>query len=98
MNTVGPYHNRQETYNYYSLPFCRGQKTEIGHYHETLAENIQGTELEFSGIDISFKGKDLKKMHRLGGGGSVTHKLKNIFGQGEITQQIYHWQILPIIF
>ena len=80
MNTVGPYHNRQETYNYYSLPFCRGQKTEIGHYHETLAENIQGTELEFSGIDISFKGKDLKKMHRLGG---VAHKLKNIFGQAK---------------
>ena len=24
MNTVGPYHNRQETYAYYSLPFCQG--------------------------------------------------------------------------
>ena len=23
MNTVGPYHNRQETYEYFSLPFCK---------------------------------------------------------------------------
>ncbi|XP_077999050.1 transmembrane 9 superfamily member 3-like [Glandiceps talaboti] len=55
MNTVGPYHNRQETYNYYSLPFCRGTKEKIGHYHETLGENLQGIELEFSGLDINFK-------------------------------------------
>ncbi|XP_031553580.1 transmembrane 9 superfamily member 3-like [Actinia tenebrosa] len=55
MNTVGPYHNRQETYNFYSLPFCRGEKKTISHYHETLGENIQGVELEFSGLDISYK-------------------------------------------
>ena len=23
MNTVGPYHNRQETYEYFALPFCK---------------------------------------------------------------------------
>jgi transmembrane 9 superfamily protein 3 len=57
MNTVGPYHNRQETYNYFSLPFCRGTKKEISHYHETLGENILGVELEYSGVDISFKRK-----------------------------------------
>lgn len=56
MNTVGPYHNRQETYTYFSLPFCKGTKKDIGHYHETLGEAIQGVELDFSGIDISFKG------------------------------------------
>lgn len=55
MNTVGPYHNRQETYNYFSLPFCQGKKTTLGHYHETLGEAIQGVELEVSGLDISFK-------------------------------------------
>ncbi|UJR10678.1 hypothetical protein I4U23_014872 [Adineta vaga] len=55
MNTVGPYHNRQETYNYFSLPFCRGIKKEISHYHETLGENILGVELEYSGVDINFK-------------------------------------------
>lgn len=54
MNTVGPYHNRQETYSYFSLPFCAGPKTDISHYHETLGEALQGTELEFSGLDIDF--------------------------------------------
>lgn len=60
MNTVGPYHNRQETYSYFSLPFCPGPKESIGHYHETLGEALQGTELEFSGLDFDFKG-DLAK-------------------------------------
>ncbi|CAF1570624.1 unnamed protein product [Rotaria sordida] len=41
MNTVGPYHNHQETYNYFSLPFCR--------------ENILGVELEYSGVEINYK-------------------------------------------
>uniref|UniRef100_A0AAR2L9R2 Transmembrane 9 superfamily member n=1 Tax=Pygocentrus nattereri TaxID=42514 RepID=A0AAR2L9R2_PYGNA len=55
MNTVGPYHNRQETYKYFSLPFCEGTKKTISHYHETLGEALQGVELEFSGLDIKFK-------------------------------------------
>ncbi|XP_071455609.1 transmembrane 9 superfamily member 3 [Hetaerina americana] len=55
MNTVGPYHNRQETYAYFSLPFCVGTKETISHYHETLGEALQGVELEFSGLDIEFK-------------------------------------------
>lgn len=54
MNTVGPYHNRQETYAYFSLPFCRGKKKTISHHHETLAEALQGVELKFSGIPIGF--------------------------------------------
>jgi transmembrane 9 superfamily protein 3 len=57
MNTVGPYHNRQETYAYFSLPFCIGSKQTISHYHETLGEALQGVELEFSGLDIEFKGE-----------------------------------------
>jgi transmembrane 9 superfamily protein 3 len=59
MNTVGPYHNRQETYNYFSLPFCRGKKKEISHYHETLGENILGVELEYSGVDINYRRKKI---------------------------------------
>jgi transmembrane 9 superfamily protein 3 len=55
MNTVGPYHNRQETYGYFTLPFCGGPKESIDHYHETLSEALQGTELEFSGLEIQFK-------------------------------------------
>jgi len=57
MNTVGPYHNRQETYSYFSLPFCPGPKKDISHYHETLSEALQGVELVFSGLDIDFKGE-----------------------------------------
>ena len=56
MNTVGPYHNRQETYSFFSLPFCPGPKKDISHYHETLSEALQGVELVFSGLDIDFKG------------------------------------------
>lgn len=56
VNTVGPYHNRQETYPYFSLPFCVGQKSTINHYHETLAENLLGVELEFSGLFMAFRG------------------------------------------
>lgn len=65
MNTVGPYHNRQETYAYFSLPFCVGSKTTINHYHETMSEALQGVELEFSGLDIEFKSKyiSLKQMY-----------------------------------
>lgn len=55
MNTVGPYHNRQETYAYSSLPFCIGSKESISHYHETLSEALQGVEFEFSGLEIEFK-------------------------------------------
>ncbi|XP_076368296.1 transmembrane 9 superfamily member 3-like [Tachypleus tridentatus] len=55
MNTVGPYHNRQETYTYFSLPFCPGPKKSISHYHETLGEALLGVELEFSGLGIEFK-------------------------------------------
>jgi len=55
MNTVGPYHNRQETYSYFTLPFCRGPKKAVSHYHESMGEALQGTELEFSGIEINFR-------------------------------------------
>lgn len=57
MNTVGPYHNRQETYAYFSLPFCTGSKSSISHYHETLSEALQGVELEFSGYEMEFNRK-----------------------------------------
>ena len=57
MNTVGPYHNRQETYKYFSLPFCKGPQQSISHHHETMGEALQGVELEFSGLEITFKGR-----------------------------------------
>lgn len=63
MNTVGPYHNRQETYAYFSLPFCPGPKRSISHYHETLGEALLGVELEFSGLDIHFKANMAKNQY-----------------------------------
>lgn len=53
MNTAGPYYNRQETYPYYQLPFCRGTG-EIEHRHETLGEALQGLDLVNSGIPIRY--------------------------------------------
>lgn len=52
-NTVGPHANRQETYEYFQLPYCVGQK-QHDHYHETLGEALQGMELVNTGIDIRF--------------------------------------------
>lgn len=46
--------DRQETYSYFSLPFCPGDKKQINHYHETLGEALQGVELEFSGLHMDF--------------------------------------------
>jgi transmembrane 9 superfamily protein 3 len=57
-NTVGPYHNRQETYRYFTLPFCRGKKESFSHHHETIGEALQGVELDFSGLEINF-GEDV---------------------------------------
>ncbi|KAG0692601.1 Transmembrane 9 superfamily member 3 [Chionoecetes opilio] len=47
MNTVGPYHNRQETYSYFSLPFCVGPKSKISHYHETLGRLCKASNSSF---------------------------------------------------
>lgn len=30
VNKVGPYHNPQETYHYYTLPVCRPKKVSVG--------------------------------------------------------------------
>jgi hypothetical protein len=63
MSTVGPYHNRQETYTYYTLPFCAGPKKEISHYHETLGEALLGVELEFSGLGFEYKANIAKTVY-----------------------------------
>ncbi|CAJ0576779.1 unnamed protein product, partial [Mesorhabditis spiculigera] len=63
MNTVGPYSNRQETYTYFSLPFCRGPKETIGHYHETMGESLLGVELDFSGLEIKYRTEVTKNVY-----------------------------------
>lgn len=54
MNTVGPLHNRQETYPYFQLPFCQGPHS-VEHHHETLGEALLGMDLVNSGIPTQFK-------------------------------------------
>ncbi|KAM3714682.1 hypothetical protein ACB098_01G356100 [Castanea mollissima] len=53
VNKVGPYNNPQETYNYYSLPFCRPEGN-AGHKWGGLGEVLGGNELIDSQIDIKF--------------------------------------------
>lgn len=56
VNKVGPYNNPQETYNYYSLPFCRSSANS-GHRWGGLGEVLGGNELIDSQIDIKFGSK-----------------------------------------
>ncbi|KAH7575793.1 hypothetical protein JRO89_XS02G0222100 [Xanthoceras sorbifolium] len=59
VNKVGPYNNPQETYNYYSLPFCH-LSVNPAHKWGGLGEVLGGNELIDSQIDIKF-GKNVDK-------------------------------------
>lgn len=61
VNKVGPYNNPQETYNYFSLPFCRPQG-KVSHRWGGLGEVLGGNELVDSGIEIKFKSMYVYKM------------------------------------
>ena len=53
-NHVGPHYNPQETYGYYTLPFCKPEKL---HYkNPSLGEALQGMELVKSSISLVFRG------------------------------------------
>ncbi|KAE8009036.1 hypothetical protein FH972_005494 [Carpinus fangiana] len=54
VNKVGPYNNPQETYNYYSLPFCR-PTVSAAHKWGGLGEVLGGNELIDSQIPIKFE-------------------------------------------
>ncbi|KAH1040397.1 hypothetical protein J1N35_042140 [Gossypium stocksii] len=54
VNKVGPYNNPQETYNYYSLPFCHPGNNPA-HKWGGLGEVLGGNELIDSQIDIKFR-------------------------------------------
>ncbi|CAI0375323.1 unnamed protein product [Linum tenue] len=54
VNKVGPYNNPQETYNYYSLPFCRPAGNSA-HKWGGLGEVLGGNELIDSLLDIKFQ-------------------------------------------
>ncbi|KAG6495782.1 hypothetical protein ZIOFF_043610 [Zingiber officinale] len=54
VNKVGPYNNPQETYNYYSLPFCQPSENPA-HKWGGLGEVLGGNELIESQIQIKFQ-------------------------------------------
>ncbi|CAA0818448.1 Transmembrane 9 superfamily member 1 [Striga hermonthica] len=59
VNKVGPYNNPQETYNYYSLPFCHPPGNPA-HKWGGLGEVLGGNELIDSQIEIKYK-RDVEK-------------------------------------
>eukprot|EP00808_Paulinella_micropora_P027172 g68421.t1 len=61
VNKVGPYHNPQETYEYYRLPICKPAPTRK-HVHNSLGAVLEGSHIEDSGLRIKFK-QDMDKVH-----------------------------------
>lgn len=56
VNKVGPYHNPQETYIYYSLPFCSTKPVDqLEHRWDYLGEVLEGNDLISSGLGVQFK-------------------------------------------
>jgi len=56
VNKVGPYNNPQETYNYYTLPFCKTHPdAKVKRKWSGLGEVLEGNELIDSQIDIRFR-------------------------------------------
>uniref|UniRef100_A0A8D0CJ43 Transmembrane 9 superfamily member n=1 Tax=Scleropages formosus TaxID=113540 RepID=A0A8D0CJ43_SCLFO len=53
VNKVGPYHNPQETYHYYTLPVCRPK--EVRHKSLSLGEVLDGDRMAESLYDIRFR-------------------------------------------
>ena len=56
VNKVGPYHNPQETYVYYSLPFCSTKPVDqLEHRWDGLGEVLEGNDLISSGLQFRFR-------------------------------------------
>ena len=55
VNTIGPYHNPQETYPYYQLPFCKpSHGIETNKRPSGIGEILEGNELRNSGFKLHF--------------------------------------------
>jgi len=55
LNKVGPYHNPQETYSFYSLPFCQPNGKALKRKSDSLGAVLEGNELTDSGLVVKFK-------------------------------------------
>ncbi|KAJ3225796.1 hypothetical protein HK099_006194 [Clydaea vesicula] len=62
VDTVGPFANSQETYEFTQLPYCLGEKTLLDHHHETLGEALLGVELINLGTNIQFAKNEEKEI------------------------------------
>ncbi|MBN3319201.1 TM9S1 protein, partial [Atractosteus spatula] len=60
VNKVGPYHNPQETYHYYTLPVCRPK--EVRHKALSLGEVLDGDRMAESLYEIRFR-ENAERMH-----------------------------------
>ena len=56
LNKVGPYHNPQETYSFYRMPFCRPDhiKSQEKRKKPGLGEILEGNEYLNSGLLVEF--------------------------------------------
>jgi transmembrane 9 superfamily protein 3 len=55
VNTVGPYHNPQETYTYYQLPFCKPSLgVDTKKRPSGIGEILEGNELRNSGFKVHY--------------------------------------------
>jgi transmembrane 9 superfamily protein 3 len=61
LNKIGPFHNPQETYPYYSLPFCKPDiaETDLAKNQAGIGEVLEGNQFVDSGFRIQF-GKNTK--------------------------------------
>lgn len=56
LNKIGPFHNPQETYFYYSLPFCQpASSADLAVPERSIGEVLEGNELVDSGMKIQFR-------------------------------------------
>ncbi|KAI9591661.1 hypothetical protein BDF19DRAFT_426065 [Syncephalis fuscata] len=59
-NTIGPFDNRQETYAFDQLPYCRPTSS-VMYQHESLGEVLQGMELVDANMGLLFLQDQLNK-------------------------------------
>jgi hypothetical protein len=77
VNTVGPYSNPSETYQYYELPFCKPMHVE--QRANSLGEVLEGSMKQTSMYEIRFGGKTSKRERKRCIWSKEGLKKKNVF-------------------
>jgi hypothetical protein len=63
VNKIGPYSNPSESYDYYSLPFCKPPDVQHAHHH-SLGEKLEGDVKKTSAYEIRFNGTVYRILER----------------------------------